>query len=251
MVEHEAREWICDVNTYPGQLLMSRRDTVSLRQLGKHLLVFERTTVTNDRNRPSPRHRGDVKGCLKVETQALNIWTITGTDIYEVEGYDNDVVVRSPRFLRLWDMDKRKFRWEKEGSISGFIWGFTQKHIIIKVGYCHLYERISGNVYGNFNLIHHQAFIDLNLDNHFGPVMTRSGLLLYKPCQKAIFIFQIRNNEVDIRIWESTDVIQGGLVLRGNLENLELEILGQTHRWRKYEEKMRIYKNGPIKKRLL
>ena len=251
MVEHEAGKWICDANTYAGQLLMSTRSTVSLRQLGECLLVFERTIMTNDQDRPSPRPSADLKGCLKVESQGFDVWTIKGTDIYQVEGYENDVVVRSPRFLRLWDMAKRKFRWETEGASSGCIWGFSQKHIMIKVGRCHLHERKSGYLYGTFDLVHQRAFIDFNLDNHFGPVMTLSGLVVYKPCQKAIFIFQIANNEVDVRIWESTDVIQGQMLLRGNLDNLELEILGQTHRWRKYEEKMRIYKNGPIKKRLL
>lgn len=251
MVEHEARTWVCDANTHARQLLISGRNTVSLRQLGEHLLVFERKIMTNDRDRPPPKPRDDPKGCLKIELLALNIWTITGTDIYQVEGYENDVVVRSPRFLRLWDMAKGKFRWERERSSSGCIWGFSPKYIIVKVGLCHLYERKSGNVYGNFDLVHHRAFIDFKLDNHFGPVMTTGGLVIYKPCQKAIFIFQIRNNEVDVRIWESTDAIQGALLLRGNLENLELEILGQTHEWRKYEEKIQIHQNGPIKKRLL
>lgn len=254
-VKHEAREWLCDGNSYAGQLLMSGRNTISLRQLGERLLIFERTIMTNDRDRPPPKPRDDFKGCLKIERVGpdnwSDIWTITGTDIYQVEGYENDVVVRSPRFLRLWDMAKGRLRWEREGSSSGCIWGFSEKFIIVKVGYCHLYERRNGNVYGNFDLVHHQAFIDFNLDNHFGPVMTLGGLVFYKPCQKAIFIFQIRNNEVDVRIWESTDVIQGALLLRGNLENLELKILGQKHEWRKYEEKVRIYKNGPIKKRLL
>ena len=94
MVEHEAGKWICDANTYAGQLLMSRRNTVSLRQLGERLLVFERTIMTNDRDRPAPKPRGDLKGCLKIESQAPDIWTIIGTDIYQVEGYENDVVVR-------------------------------------------------------------------------------------------------------------------------------------------------------------
>ena len=235
--------------------MKSGRNTVSLRQLGEHLLFFERTIVTNDRERPLPITCDDCKGCLKIESVSpglrSNIWTITGTDIYQVEGYENDIVVRSPRFLRLWDMAKGRFRWEREGSSSGCIWGFSEKYIIVKVGYCHLHERRNGNVYGNFDLVHHRAFIDFNLDNHFGPVMTLGGLVLYKPCQTAIFVFQIHNNEVDVRIWESTDVIQGALLQRGNLENLELRILGQTHEWSKYEEKIQIHKNGLIKKRLL
>jgi hypothetical protein len=115
----------------------------------------------------------------------------------------------------------------------------------------HLYERKSGNIYGNFDLVHHRAFIDFDENKHFGPMMTTGGLVLYKPCRKAIFIFRVQDQEVDVRIWESTDDIQGALVLRGNLDNLELEIIGQTPRWTKYEEKRPIYRNGFIKKRLL
>lgn len=114
-----------------------------------------------------------------------------------------------------------------------------------------MYERKSGNVHGNFDLVHHRAFIDFDKNNHFGPVMTTGGLVFYKPCRKAIFVFQVHDKEVDIRMWESTEIIQGALVLRGNLENLELEILGQTPRWTKYEERMPIYRNGFIRKRLL
>lgn len=220
-------------------------------ELGERLLVFERTILTKDRDRPPPKPRGDAKGCLKIESLSSNIWTITGTDIYQVEGYENDVVIRSPEFLRLWDMTKQKFRWERERSGDGHIWGFTKKYIIIKVGHCHLHERKSGYVYGNFCLPHFTAFIDFNEDNHFGPVVSTGGLFLYKPCRKAIFIFQIRDRGVDFSIWESTDEIRGTLVLRGNLENLELALIGQKPTWTKYEETVPVCRNSFIYKRLL
>ncbi|CAL5871603.1 uncharacterized protein PFLUO_LOCUS5856 [Penicillium psychrofluorescens] len=251
VVTDRAYAWACDAKTDAGQLLMLNRDTISLKNLGGCLVVFERTIVKKDRDRPPPKPRDDRKACLKIESQSPNIWTITGTDIYQVEGYENDIVVRSPNFLRLWDMAKGRFRWEKADSGSWPIWGFTKKYIVIEVGDCHLYERKSGNVYGTFRLPLYNAFIDFNKDNHFGPVMSTGGLFLYKPCRKAIFIFQIRDREVDFRIYESTDDIHGSLVLRGDLENFELRLVGQKPTWTKYEETVPVYKNGPIKKRLL
>lgn len=103
-VTNKACNWICNANTIAGQLLMSGRDSISLRSLGKHLVVFDRTVVTEDRNRPPPKPRDDPKGSIKVESQSYDIWSITGTDIYQVKGDGNDLVVDSPEYLRLWDM---------------------------------------------------------------------------------------------------------------------------------------------------
>ena len=161
--------------------------------------------------------------------------TITGTDIYQVEGYENDIVIRSPRFLRLWDLAKGKYRWEREGA-GGQICGFTRKYILLKVGYFWLRERKTGHLYGEFRLPIYTAFTSLKEEHHFGPVMSARGLFLYKPGRKAIFIFQIDDEKVDARIWESTVDIQGRLLLRGGLDNLELELnraetdLGQIRR---------------------
>lgn len=251
MVTNQTYSWTCDANTHAGQLLMSKRDTISLRNLGERLLVFERTVMTKNLDRPTPKPREDPKGCLKIESQSSNIWTITGTDIYQVEGYENDVVIRSPEYLRLWDMAKGRFRWERKGSGGGRIWGLSQKFIVIKVGKCWLHERKTGNVHGEFYLPHYSAFIDFNENHHFGPVVSTDGLFIYKPCRKAIFVFEICDREVEFRIWESTTNIQGSLVLRGDLNNLEVEIIGQKPTWTKYEEKEPVYRNDFIKKRLL
>ena len=250
-VTKQAYNWTCDANTDAGQLLMSKRDTISLKNLGECLLVFKRTVLTTNMNRPNPRPREDKEGCIKVESQSSNIWTITGTDIYQVEGYENDIVIRSPRFLRLWDLAKGKYRWEREGA-GGQICGFTRKYILLKVGYLWLRERRTGRLYGEFRLPIYTAFTSLKEEHHFGPVMSASGLFLYKPGPKAIFIFQIDDEKVDARIWESTVDIQGRLLLRGGLDNLELELIGQKPTWKKYNEIWPIYKEmSYIRKRIL
>ncbi|KAJ5544102.1 hypothetical protein N7494_005381 [Penicillium frequentans] len=251
-VRNQVHIWTCDANTDAGRLLISERNTVILRGSRERLFVFERSSMTANQNRPLSIPRGSSECCLKIETQSPNIWTISGTDIYQVEICENDVVVRSTGFLRLWNMAEGRFLWEQRavpGSV--WIWGFIDKYILVKRGNCHLYERRSGNDHGQFDLPCHQAFIDWNESHHFGPVMSAGGLFLYKPCQKAIFIFEIRDRAVDFRIWKSTDDIRGSLVLRGNIENLELDLLGQKPQWTNYEETERLHKNDFINKSLL
>ncbi|KFY46962.1 hypothetical protein V494_00255 [Pseudogymnoascus sp. VKM F-4513 (FW-928)] len=223
VVTNQVYTWKCGLNTVAGELLTQRRDNVSLRNLGNRLVVFERTVATRDRSRPPPVPRDDLKGSLKVELQRVDIlsspgteiWSVTGTDIYQVEGCGNDLVVSLSKYLRLWDMAKGKFRWEKEHhSCDGHIDGFTEKYIVRTVGYVHLHERKNGNVHGHFQLPSHTAYIDLNKDHRFGPV--------------------IGDRQVEFRIWESIEVIQGSLVVRGSLDELELELIGQKTSWIKH-----------------
>ncbi|KAK3175442.1 hypothetical protein K4F52_010272 [Lecanicillium sp. MT-2017a] len=229
-VTNGAYKWKCDTNTDAGQLLVSKRDTVSLKNLADRLFVFEQTSMRIDRDRPRSKSH-DPKGCLSFKTQSHNIWTITGTDIYQVEGNENDVVVRTPEFLRLWDMDSRKFRWEREDRGEGRIWGFSKKYVVKKAGSHHMYERKTGLHYGRFDLPLYSAFIDFNEENHFGPT--------------------VGDREVDLRIWETTDKIQGYLLLRGGLDNLDVQLIGQKPTWTRHQETVSVYKYSFIKKRLV
>lgn len=247
----QAHNWTCDTNTDAGQLLTSRRETVTLRNLAQRLLIFERTIVTKYRSQPLQRPHDDTKGCLKIQSQNPQIWTITGTDIYQVEGHEDDIVVQSPVFLRLWDMAKGRWRWEKRepGNIDR-IWGFTERHVIKKAGSLHMLERSTGYVHGTVALPIYQGFTDFDPTHHFGPVVSTGGLFIYKPSRKVLFIFQLGDKNLNLRIWESTDVIKGSLVVRGNLNNLELELIDQNPTWSKWEETIPVYRYDFIKKRM-
>lgn len=94
-VTNQEYYWTCDANTDLGQLLVSQHGTISLSNRGGRLFVVEGTVATTNTDRPNPKPREDDKRCLKVE------------------GYENDVVIRTPRCLSLWDMTKRRFRREK------------------------------------------------------------------------------------------------------------------------------------------
>ncbi|KAL7903811.1 hypothetical protein GGI35DRAFT_465183 [Trichoderma velutinum] len=245
--------WICRKDTIVASLLMPRRDRVSLRSLGKNLIVFERTTVTNNRYQPQPISQNDERGSVKVELEPsnANVWHLYGTDIYQAEGDGDDLVIDSPNYLRLWDITRRKFRWEKREPGKGYIRGFTEKYVIREVGYHRLHKRRSGHIHGNFQYPKYSKYIDFNEENQFGPVVSTNGLFLYKPCQKALFIFRVGDDEVDFRIWESTSNIEGCLVLRGNLEKLELKLLQQEPSWKKYHSSEPIVKINFIKRKII
>jgi hypothetical protein len=143
-------------------------------------------------------------------------------------------------------MAKGKVRWEKKTGIGGRICGFTEEYVIKETGNWQgsrqLHKRKTGKNYGTFDLPWEPAFVDFCAKNHFGPVVSIGGLFLYKTCRKALFIFRIGKKEVEFRIWESTEDIQGYLVLRGSLEDLELELVGQKPTWTKYKERVSIDK---------
>ncbi|KAL7904207.1 hypothetical protein GGI35DRAFT_463893 [Trichoderma velutinum] len=245
--------WICQNGTIVASLLISRRNSVSLRSLGKNLIVFERTIVTDNRYKPRPISQVDEKGSLKMESEPsnANVWYLCGTDIYQAEGDEDDLVIESPNYLRLWDMAERNFRWEKREPGGRYIRGFTKKYVIREVGYHHLHKRTSGHIHGSFEYPKHSKYIDFKEENRFGPVMGTNGLFLYKPCKTALFIFRIGDDKVDFYIWESTSNIEGYLVLRGKLENLELKLLQQEPSWNIYYSPQDIVKNDILKRQFI
>jgi hypothetical protein len=72
--------------------------------------------------------------------------------------HTKDKDMKSPKYLRLWDMAKGKFRWERE-DFGGRILGFTEKYVVRGEGYLHLHERKNGNVHGKFQLPSYHAYI--------------------------------------------------------------------------------------------
>ena len=59
---------------------------------------------------------------------------------------------------------------------------------------------------------------------------------------KALFLFRIRDDAVNFRVWQSTTDIEGSVLLRGGLENLELEVVGHEHNWTIHEMKEPVLK---------
>lgn len=249
-VTNRLYHWTCDGNTDAGNLLLRKRDTISLTSLGPRLFLFQRTILKNGRDRG---FCSDTKSCLEFNLQSPNFWTVTGPDIYQIDGFASDVVVQSSKLLRLWDANKQRFRWERKESALGRICGFVGKRFLreIEPGYYILHERETGRVYGNFRLPCHRVFHDQDEITRFGPVVSTGGLFVFKPCRRAFLIVRIHKRKVHARIWESAEDIKGHLVLRGGLENLELRLIGQRPNWNIYEATERVHTNGFLAKKML
>ncbi|KAH8655648.1 hypothetical protein BX600DRAFT_470056 [Xylariales sp. PMI_506] len=247
-VTNKAYTWICNGGT-AVELLRSNHDHLRLMSINNQLILFQQTIKTD---RFSPKPAEDKKGCLQVKSESTNVWTITGTDIYRVVGYEHDLVVRSPKHLRLWDLSLKRWRWERD-DVGVDLLCFSPKYVIVDGHFNRLIERQTGRIYGEFMMPLKKEFFTINSKHHFGPVVSRQGLVLYKLCPKAFYILDFSDkNIVKTRVWESEDEIQGSLVLRGSLENLELELLEQEPMWTKYElENEKIFKYGMIKKMVM
>jgi hypothetical protein len=106
------------------------------------LAVFEQTIVVEDPRRPSPAPREDEKGSLQVESKC-NVSRIIGTDIYRVAGDERNIVIQSPRFLRLWNIAKNKFLWQRFNR-PGKALLLTNDYVICEAGNWFLHERKNG-----------------------------------------------------------------------------------------------------------
>ena len=133
-VENHSYTWSCPQDSSAAQLPQSKSDYLSLRNFGKRLVIFERKVVIKDPALPPQQPREDKKGCLKAESTSHGVWCITGTDIYQVEGDDDDLVIQSPTYLRLWNIAKKNFRWEFiEPREHRF--GLCDKYVVVQGGH--------------------------------------------------------------------------------------------------------------------
>ncbi|KIW22064.1 hypothetical protein, variant [Cladophialophora immunda] len=250
-LKKQSYTWSCERDSAAGGLLLSQGKDLSLANFGNQLVIFERTVEIEDRSRPPPKSPEDKKGSLKVETASPNIFCLTGTDVYQVEGDEKDLVIRSQCFLRLWDIVKGRFRWEMFKPV-GQLFCLTNQYVVFQVSRYKLHQRKNGYIHGEFAFPAYSVFISLKNEDKFGPMVTKDGLVLYKPCKKALFMCHIGDREVRIQAWESEDEIRGSLVLRGDLNNLQVEIIGQNASWTKHEMEEPVFKNwDPIKKYVL
>ncbi|KAK2059321.1 hypothetical protein LY76DRAFT_645578 [Colletotrichum caudatum] len=240
-VTYQNVKWTCESSSTAGRLLSDPGRQVCVRRLRQHLVVFEQTKIHEGFYPPPPKPMNDQTGPLKVETASSGILTVTGAVIHQVEGDGDDIVIvtlhqaksgdpagSTTQNISLWDMKKGKWRWKVSREGSSRIWGFTEDFILIKVGEVHLRRRKDGKTHGSFPF---PSFIYINPDHHHGPITSENKLFLYKPCKKAVLVWQVQDKSVRFRIWESADDIQGPLALRGSLDDLELTPVGQQCAW--------------------
>lgn len=215
-------------------------------------MIFERVVLSEDKSRPPPKYPEDKKGSLAVARGSSNVFCVTGTPVHFILGDEKDLVIQTRCFVRFWNTTKGKLCWERKQGVSNRLLCICDRFVVSLAGYYHLRQRHNGYIYGRFDLPRYSAFVSLKSEDHFGPLVSKQDLVLYQPSKKVIFIFSIGDRSVKFRAWESTDEIRGPLILRGSLENLELELIGKTPVWRKHEMEVPIWINwDPIRKYLL
>jgi hypothetical protein len=253
-ITNQGRSWLCPTNSRAGQALKSQFDKLSMRRVGEQLVIFELSTVPKPTDLFAPDPSDDGKGVLEVEDVSIGVWYISGARIFQIEGDEQAFVIQSSRYIRLYDLQRKTMLWEKCAPLGSQLFGQKQifclngSYVVAKYGKYHLLKRSNGDTYGKFDLPHGQVE-SVHERDRFGPLVSSSGLVLYRPSAEILYIFCIEDKKVEYRIWESETRIQGSLVLRGNLETLQLRFVDtfvKEHRRR--TEK--VYKTSLIDKLL-
>lgn len=223
--------WFCPATSAVGQLLVRQPEGLSFKHFGKQLAIFQLSVVPKSSDSFSSDVSDDVEGSLKVEKVSSGIWFISGTRIYQVEGDEHALVVHTPQYLRLYDMDGDAIRWEKyrRKSLSlphDEIFCLVKDYVIMDHGKYYLLQRSNGAEYGKFDTP------NVGRRDHrecFGPFVSSEGLILFRPSAKFLYIFRVGKKKVEFRIWEAEARVQGSIVLRGELDELEWYLVDQDN----------------------
>lgn len=238
-VTNHSSTWYCPKDTNAGRLLHSNLNDLSIRDFGNQLVVFEHTMRVDDRSRPPPPVREDKKDLVQMESLPCNIWCPTGIDVHQVAGDGEELVLHSPKYLRLWNIGKEKLLWEKY-SPTGEILCLSKKYVLVEYGDIHLIERRNGDTHGTFRLPLYPGFISFDKQTWLDPLVSSGGLIFLKRSPKVVYIFSVGERKVTFHIRESSESLEGPLLLRGGLDNLELTTIGQGHDWRIHKVEERV-----------
>lgn len=201
--------------------MKSQSDRLTLRRFGEQLVIFQLSTVPKSTDFSSSYILDDKRGALKIEQVSMGPWYISGARIFEVEADNQDLVIQSPQYLRLYDMKQKTMRWEKRTPLNSRLFGknriccLTGSYIVVNHGRYHLLDRSNGTTHGKFDLPRGRVE-SLREEERFGSLVSSSGLVLYKPSANILYIFRIFDSQVKYRIWESKTGMHGSFVLRGD-----------------------------------
>jgi hypothetical protein len=229
-ITNQGRSWLCPVISNAGQALKSQSEGLTLRRFGEQLVIFELSTIPKATSLFSLEGSDDKEGALRVEQVSTGVWHISGARIFEVEADEQDLVIQSPQYLRLYDMKRKAMRWEKETPMTSKLFDMNRifclsgSYVVVKHGEYHLLKRSNGSTRGKFDLPE-GSVQSLHQEDRFGPLMSSSGLVLYKPCANILYILRISSDKVEYHILGSETKIVGSFVLLGDLEKLEWHLL--------------------------
>lgn len=248
--------WLCDRDKTAGQQLLSAGDPPSLICFGKQLVVYTRAPLVEaESERRPPLSSSNEQERLTI-TSHSGIWLISGAKV-RVAGDEDDLLVQTPTRLMLWSMSKEKFIWTKDQKAKyvGTIC-LTEQFALVRSegisGTFYLHTRKDGKSYASFTLPLYDGFYCCDSGLLFGPVASRSSLVLCKPAKRGICVFRVGKKSLDITFWESDVDLEGLLLLRGDIDNLELRHgSGQALRYRGRKESWRIDRYDFVKRNFI
>jgi len=182
----------------------------------------------------------DPKNALEVKCESQDVFYITGTAIYNVEGDDEGFLVESQKWTRLWVWKEGKPQQSWRASRLGTKLTLTDKHVLCREGQKFtIYSRKNGHDQGSFCIPCPNDFLCFP-GNEFGPMASPSGLIFFKTTPETHYIFSIRNGKVYFQLWKAETKVEDPVVLRGSIDDVELEVLGKKPHWTIHRQEINI-----------
>ena len=227
--------WRIPEESYMAYALHKRRDDVTLESFGQHLVTHSRRLISQDRRRSRNTGEADEgKNAIRIECISDGVFNIDGlSGVCQLEGDNHDLVLRTPRFLRLWNIATREFRWRIR-YIDGRVMCLSGNYILYQdseeFDKVWLVQRKNGHVYGSVTIPIPSATSTLGNEPYSNIWRTESDLIVWNR-PRALIIFRLSADVVEYRVWKSANEIRGAILVKGSLETLSVEIIGQEPCW--------------------
>ena len=185
-----------------------------------------------------------LKNALEVKSESQGVFYITGTAIYNIEGDKEGFLVESQKWIRLWVWKEGKPQHSGRISRPRHKLTLTDKYILCRDQDVTLYSRENGRNRGSFLVPRPKEFP--GSDPEFGPMVSQGGLIFLKTTPETHYIFSIQSGKVYFQLWKAETKVEDPIVLRGSMDNVELEVLGKKPNWTIYKQESKIKSPDPI-----
>jgi len=235
--------WSCAPGSV-ASLLHSDGAKLNLKAFGKYLVVFVKMVEPKWGSlQPIP---SDLMNALEVKSESQDVFYITGTAIYNVEGDKEGFLVESQKWTRLWAWKQGKPQQAWRISRPGTRLTLTNKYIICRSGQKFtMYSRKNGHDQGSFYIPCPNDFL-CRPGLEFGPMASQGGLIFFKTTPETHYIFSIQNGKIYFQLWKAETKVEDPVVLRGSIDNVELEVLGKKPNWTIYRQERKITWPDPV-----
>ena len=77
-------------------------------------------------------------------------------------------------------------------------------------------------------------------------MVSQGGLIFLKTTPETHYIFSIQSGKVYFQLWKADIKVEDPMVLRGSMDNVELEVLGKEPNWTIYKQESKIIGPDPF-----